>query len=106
MLNSSFSNDKNKVEEMQKNKKRLLEMGGCGQISSLSLSCFMLIILSITITSAVMMDRLTDGVRQESLWTMMFAGNIVTSSESREQVEKRSGGMLWRIGEWKSAETR
>lgn len=36
----------------------------------------------------------------------MFAGNIVTSSESREQVEKRSGGMLWRIGEWKSAETR
>lgn len=37
VLNSSFSNDKNKVEEMQKNKKRLLEMGGCGQISSLSL---------------------------------------------------------------------
>lgn len=72
---------------------------------SLTLS-FMLIILSITITSAVMMDRLTDADRQESLWTMMFAGNIVTSSESREQVEKISGGMLWRIGEWKSAETR
>ncbi|XP_065664573.1 uncharacterized protein LOC136086217 [Hydra vulgaris] len=33
------------------------------------------------------MDRLTDEVRQESLWTMMFADDIVICSESREQVE-------------------
>ena len=34
------------------------------------------------------MDRLTDEVRQESPWTMMFADDIVICSESREQVEE------------------
>ncbi|KAI5624580.1 hypothetical protein C0J50_15862 [Silurus asotus] len=37
---------------------------------------------------AVVMDRLTDEVRQESPWTMMFADDIVICGESREQVEK------------------
>ncbi|KAF7651214.1 hypothetical protein LDENG_00113870 [Lucifuga dentata] len=37
---------------------------------------------------AVVMDRLTDEVRQESPWTMMFADDIVICSESREQVEE------------------
>ncbi|KAI5095388.1 hypothetical protein C0J45_15463 [Silurus meridionalis] len=37
---------------------------------------------------AVVMDRLTDVVRQESPWTMMFADDIVICCESREQVEK------------------
>ncbi|KAI5089302.1 histone H4 transcription factor [Silurus meridionalis] len=37
---------------------------------------------------AVVMDRLTDEVRQESPWTMMFADDIVICCESREQVEK------------------
>ncbi|KAF7705610.1 hypothetical protein C0J45_7134 [Silurus meridionalis] len=38
---------------------------------------------------AVVMDRLTDEVRQESPWTMMFGDDIVICGESREQVEKR-----------------
>ncbi|KAJ8375265.1 hypothetical protein SKAU_G00058450 [Synaphobranchus kaupii] len=37
---------------------------------------------------AMVMDRLTDKVRQESPWTMMFADDIVICSESREQVEE------------------
>ncbi|KAI5095577.1 hypothetical protein C0J45_14007 [Silurus meridionalis] len=37
---------------------------------------------------AVVMDRLTDEVRQESPWTMMFADDIVICVESSEQVEK------------------
>lgn len=36
----------------------------------------------------MVMDRLTDGIRQESPWTMMFADDIVICSESREQVEE------------------
>ena len=35
---------------------------------------------------AMVMDRLTDEVRQESLWTIMFADGIVMCSETREQV--------------------
>ncbi|KAI5606596.1 hypothetical protein C0J50_2095 [Silurus asotus] len=38
--------------------------------------------------AVVVMDRLTDEVRQESPWTMMFADDIVICCESREQVEK------------------
>ncbi|KAI5608782.1 hypothetical protein C0J50_6351 [Silurus asotus] len=37
---------------------------------------------------AVVMDRLTDEVRQKSPWTMMFADDIVICGESIEQVEK------------------
>ena len=37
---------------------------------------------------AMVMDRLTDEVRQESPWNMMFADDIVICSESKEQVEK------------------
>ncbi|KAK3573699.1 hypothetical protein QTP86_032064 [Hemibagrus guttatus] len=37
---------------------------------------------------AMVMDQLSDGVRQESPWTMMFADDIVICSESREQVEE------------------
>ena len=35
------------------------------------------------------MDRLTDEVRQESPWTVMYADDIVVCSESREQVEEK-----------------
>ena len=35
----------------------------------------------------MVMDRLTDEIRQESPWTMMFADDIVICSESREQAE-------------------
>ncbi|KAK3525884.1 hypothetical protein QTP70_010940 [Hemibagrus guttatus] len=34
------------------------------------------------------MDQFSEEVRQESLWTMMFADDIVICSESREQVEE------------------
>ncbi|KAF3706403.1 Retrovirus-related Pol polyprotein from type-2 retrotransposable element R2DM [Channa argus] len=37
---------------------------------------------------ARVMDRLTDEVRNESSWTMMFADDIVICSKSREQVEE------------------
>ncbi|KAK3566665.1 hypothetical protein QTP86_002398, partial [Hemibagrus guttatus] len=36
----------------------------------------------------MVMDQLSEEVRQESPWTMMFADDIVTCSESREQVEE------------------
>ncbi|KAL3978871.1 hypothetical protein ACER0C_019933 [Sarotherodon galilaeus] len=36
----------------------------------------------------MMMDRLTEEVRQESLWILMFADDTVICSESREQVEE------------------
>ncbi|KAI5101449.1 hypothetical protein C0J45_8652 [Silurus meridionalis] len=42
----------------------------------------------------MVMDRLTDEIRQESPWTMMFADDIVICGESREQVEKSLEG--WR----------
>ncbi|XP_065674134.1 uncharacterized protein LOC136091078 [Hydra vulgaris] len=36
---------------------------------------------------AIVMNRMTDKVRQESPWTMMFADDILICSESRRQVE-------------------
>ena len=38
---------------------------------------------------AVIMDRLTDEVRREPLWTMLFADDIVIFEETREEVERR-----------------
>ena len=38
---------------------------------------------------AVIMDRLTDEVRREPLWTMLFADDIVIFEETREEVEQR-----------------
>ncbi|KAK3557030.1 hypothetical protein QTP70_024241, partial [Hemibagrus guttatus] len=37
---------------------------------------------------AIVMDQLSEEVRQESPWTMMFADDIVICSESREKVEE------------------
>ncbi|KAK3531916.1 hypothetical protein QTP70_034423, partial [Hemibagrus guttatus] len=37
---------------------------------------------------AIVMDQLSEEVRQESPWTMMFADDIVICSDSREQVEE------------------
>ncbi|KAK3539988.1 hypothetical protein QTP70_019636, partial [Hemibagrus guttatus] len=37
---------------------------------------------------AIVMDQLSEEVRQESPWTMMFADDIVVCSKSREQVEE------------------
>ena len=38
---------------------------------------------------AVMMYRLTDEVRREPRWTMLFADNIVICEETWEEVERR-----------------
>ena len=38
---------------------------------------------------AVIMDRLTDEVRREPLWTMLFADDIVICEETRQKVERR-----------------
>ena len=35
------------------------------------------------------MDRLTDEVRREAPWTMLFADDIVTCKKTREEVERR-----------------
>ncbi|KAK3514609.1 hypothetical protein QTP70_021526 [Hemibagrus guttatus] len=48
---------------------------------------------------AIVMDQLSEEVRPESPWTMMFADDIVICSESREQVEEnleRGKGLRWR----------
>ena len=38
---------------------------------------------------AVIMDRLTNEVRREAPWTMLFADDIVICEETREEVERR-----------------
>ena len=38
---------------------------------------------------AVIMDRLTNGVRREPPWTMLFADDIVICKETRKEVERR-----------------
>ena len=38
---------------------------------------------------AVIMDRLTDEVRREPPWLMLFADDIVICEETREEVERR-----------------
>ena len=38
---------------------------------------------------AVIMDRLTDEVRREPSWTMLFADDIVICEENRKKVERR-----------------
>ena len=45
---------------------------------------------------AVIMDRLTDEVRKEPPWTMLFADDIVICEETKEEVE-------WRLEFWKYA---
>ena len=45
---------------------------------------------------AVIMDRLTDEVRREPPWTMLFADDIVICKETRKEVE-------WRLESWKYA---
>ena len=38
---------------------------------------------------AMAMDMITDELREEAPWTMMFADDMVTCSESKEQVEEK-----------------
>lgn len=45
--------------------------------------------------SAVVIDMLTDEVRQESTWTMIFIDDFVICNESKEQLKQawEGGGM-------------
>ena len=38
---------------------------------------------------AMVMDRMTDDIREDAPWAMMFADDIVICSESKEQVEDK-----------------
>ena len=38
---------------------------------------------------AVVVDRMTDEIREEAPWTMMFADDIVIGSERKEQLEEK-----------------
>ena len=43
------------------------------------------------------MDRLTDEVRREPLWTMLFADDIVISEETRKEVERRLESWMYAL---------
>ena len=47
----------------------------------------------------MVMNRMTDDIREEAPWTMMFADDIVICSESKEHVEEK---LEIRIGEKRS----
>ena len=38
---------------------------------------------------AMVMDRMTDDIREEAAWTMMFADDIVICSEGKERIEEK-----------------
>ena len=48
---------------------------------------------------AMVMDRMTDEVREEAPWTMMFPDDIVICSESKERVEEKAGELEICFGE-------
>ena len=46
---------------------------------------------------AMVMDRMTDDIREEAPWTMMFADDIVICSESKEQVEEKLESWIYAL---------
>ena len=46
---------------------------------------------------AMLMDRMTDDIREESPWTMMLADDIVICSESKEQVEENLKSWIYAL---------
>ena len=46
---------------------------------------------------AMMMDRMTDEIREEAPWTMMFADDIVICSESKKQVEEKLESWIYAL---------
>ena len=45
----------------------------------------------------MVMDRMTDEIREEAPWTMMFADDIVICSESKEQVEEKLESWIYAL---------
>ena len=46
---------------------------------------------------AMVTDRMTDDIREEAPWTMMFADDIVICSESKEQVEEKLESWIYAL---------
>ena len=46
---------------------------------------------------AMVMDRMTDTIREEAAWTMMFADGIVICSESKELVEEKLESWMYAL---------
>ena len=46
---------------------------------------------------AMVMDRMTDEIREEAPWTMMFADDIVFCSESKKQVEEKLESWIYAL---------
>ena len=46
---------------------------------------------------ALVMDRMTDDIREEAPWTMMFADDIVICSESKERVEEKLESWIYAL---------
>ena len=46
---------------------------------------------------AMVMDRMTDEIREEAPWTMVFADDIVICSESKEQVEEKLESWIYAL---------
>ena len=46
---------------------------------------------------AMVMDRMTDEIREEAPWTMMFADDIVICSESKEKVEEKLESWIYAL---------
>ena len=46
---------------------------------------------------AMVMDRMTDDIREEAPWTMMFADDIVICSESKERVEEKLESWIYTL---------
>ena len=46
---------------------------------------------------AMVMDRMTDEIREEATWTMMFADDIVICSESKERVEEKLESWIYAL---------
>ena len=46
---------------------------------------------------AMVIGRMTDDIREEAPWTMMFADDIVICSESKERVEEKQESWIYAL---------
>ena len=46
---------------------------------------------------AIVMDRMTDDIRKQAPWTMMFADDIVICSEGKERVEEKLESWIYAL---------
>ena len=46
---------------------------------------------------AMVMNRMTDDIREEAPWTMMFADDIVIRSDSKGRVEEKTESWIYAL---------